>query len=88
MQATLIILSNEDRELIEAVRQELLDNRKQIPDVLISGNEVARLLGLNPGYVCRLVSQKKLNRVTIGASRGFPLKEVLKYKTRREAIEP
>lgn len=66
----------------------MLKKHTRVPLVLLSNNEAARLLGMNPTYISTLIRKKKLGRVTIGESRGIPLKDVMKLKTRREPEEP
>lgn len=46
-------------------------------EVLVSGVEAARLLGRSENAVSRMVKDGRLHRVTLGASTGIRLSEVL-----------
>ena len=48
--------------------------------ILISGVEAARLLGRSENAVSRMVKDGRLHRVTLGASTGIRLSEVLARK--------
>ena len=82
------MLSQEDREIIEELKAVMLSRKETIPPILISNNETARLLGVNPSYVSVLIKRKKLRRRVMGRSTGILLTEVLEFKKRREAWEP
>ena len=81
------MLSQEDREIIEELKAVVLSRKETIPPILISNNETARLLGVNPSYVSVLIKRKKLRRRAMGRSTGILLTEVLEFKKRREAWE-
>lgn len=49
-------------------------------EVLVSGVEAARLLGRSENAVSRMVKDGRLHRVTLGASTGIRLSEVLARK--------
>lgn len=83
-----LMLSQEDREIIEELKAVMLSRKETIPPILISNNETARLLGVNPSYVSVLIKRKKLRRRVMGRSTGILLTEVLEFKKRREAWEP
>lgn len=83
-----LLLSPEDRERIDMLSAKIDELKVEIPSVLISNKEAARILGFSYAYVSVLSREGKLRRRTIGKSTGFLLKEVLEYKTRREPVEP
>ena len=83
-----LMLSPEDRELINELKAELAHSRKTIPTILLSNREAARIIGLHDSYISVLVKRKRLTKRTIGRSTGILLSDVLDYKTRREAGEP
>lgn len=49
-------------------------------NVLVSGNEAARLLGVSSASVSKMIKQHRLTKVTIGCSTGIRLSEVKKAK--------
>ena len=83
-----LMLSPEDRELINELKAKLDESKKTIPTILLSNREAARIIGLNDSYVSVLVKRKRLIKRTIGKSTGILLSDALDYKTRREAGEP
>ena len=83
-----LLLSPEDRELIAELKSLVATKRDAMPTILISNNEAARLLGVNPSYVSVLIKRNKLKRRVMGRSKGILLTEVLEFKKRREAWEP
>lgn len=49
-------------------------------NILVSGIEAARLLGKSENTICQMVKDGRLHRVTLGASTGIRLSEVLARK--------
>lgn len=47
------------------------------PEVLVTCTEAGRLLGVNINTISRMVKEGRLHRVTLGASTGIRLSEVL-----------
>lgn len=81
-----LILSDSDRKMIAELRTEVQRmTEMKIPDVLVSGKEAARLMGVTSNTISAWVRQKKLSKRTMGGATGIPLSELMKLKTRREA---
>jgi len=77
-----LLLTQEDRDIIDSLKGLLSRIQTPVPEVLLSNNEAARILGVSPGYIPTLLKRKKLVKRTIGKSRGILLEDVLKYRTR------
>ena len=61
--------------------EQILDRLEKSDDnVLVSGNEAARLLGVSPTTVSIMIKQHRLERVTIGVSSGIRLSAIRKIQ--------
>ena len=82
----LLVLSDSDRQMIADLKAEVKRMTElKIPDVLVSGREAARLMGVTSNTISAWVRQKKLTKRTIGGATGIPLSDLMRLKTRREA---
>ena len=65
----------DNNEMLEQILERL---EKSDENVLVSGNEAARLLGVSPTTVSIMVKQHRLEKVTIGISTGIRLSDIRK----------
>lgn len=84
---SLLVLTEEDRAVLDEIAKEIRMKKSIVPDVLVSNNEASRLLGVSYGTISKWVVSGKLERRTMGESTGILLSDILelKKKTRREA---
>jgi excisionase family DNA binding protein len=73
------------KDIIRASKQRLLDNHD--PNVLLSTNELAILIGFKPKTIRRWVSQKFLNYIRVGNRFRFRLAAVELFLAQREVRE-
>ena len=73
------------REMLTVSKQHLLDNHD--PNVLLSTNELATLIGFRPKTIRRWVSRKLLNYIRVGNRFRFRLAAVELFLAQREVRE-
>lgn len=75
----LIVLSPEDRMLLNELRNELRYrySKDQLPPVLISYKEAARLLKKSPMTISNYVRQKRITPRTIDGVTGILLSDII-----------
>ena len=90
MEQYLFNLSTSDTEDVEtAVRPNVwLMSSDEIPPILFTTEEVARLLGIGKCRVYDLIRQRELASVKVGASRRISARALHDYVSRLELSEP
>lgn len=68
------LLSKDVLDALSALTEEF---RTRIPEVLVSNNEAARLIGVSPNTICVYVKQKRLSKTTIGNVTGILLRDIV-----------
>ena len=90
MEQYLFNLSTSDTEDVETVVRPnvWLMSSDEIPPILFTTEEVARLLGIGKCRVYDLIRQRELASVKVGASRRISARALHDYVTRLELGEP
>ena len=78
----IIATVKDNNDMLEQIL-ELLE--KSDENVLVSGNEAARLLGVTAPTITTMLKQHRLTKVTIGISTGIRLSEIRKLLSRSDA---
>jgi hypothetical protein len=81
-------LCAQDRARIDEMIESVTRSQRKFKEVVVTCTEAARLLNRTPTTVSTMLREKRLHKITLGASTGIALSEIERMLNRREAGEP